>query len=155
MTNPRQHHGPASIRGRTAVSNLPGPDSYFGREAGVIKFARGRISEIVSLDDNTERGQYQLEPQLITSLFDHNYEKRRLLKFADIPRVLIDAVTSVEDKRFFQHQGFDPLRIVKAVYVDLKQGRKEQGASTSEPAARARFVARVKRNVGHVSWRNC
>jgi penicillin-binding protein 1B len=128
------------------IEIFPGPDSYFGREAGVIKFARGRISEIVSLDDNTERGQYQLEPQLITSLFDHNREKRRLVKFADIPRVLIDAVTSAEDKRFFQHQGFDPLRIVKAVYVDLKQGRKEQGASTlSQQLARGLWLDPEKR----------
>jgi penicillin-binding protein 1B len=36
----------------------------------------------------------------------------------------------VEDKRFFEHAGFDPLRIVKAAYVDLREHRKEQGAST-------------------------
>ena len=112
------------------IEIFPGPDSYFDQEAGVIKFANGRISQIVSLRDNTARGQYQLEPQLITNLFDRNREKRRLVKFADIPKVLVDAVTSAEDKRFFQHQGFDPLRIVKAAYVDLKEGRKEQGAST-------------------------
>jgi penicillin-binding protein 1B len=112
------------------IEIYPGPDSYFDEEAGVVKFANGRISQIVSLRDNTARGQYQLEPQLITNLFDRNREKRRLVKFADIPKVLIDAVTSAEDKRFFQHQGFDPLRIIKAVYVDLKEGRKEQGAST-------------------------
>jgi len=134
------------LRPDGGIEIFPGPDSYFGRDAGVIKFARGRISEIVSLDDNTERGQYQLEPQLITSLFDRNREKRRLVKFADIPRVLIDAVTSVEDKRFFQHQGFDPLRIVKAAYVDIKQGRKEQGASTlSQQLARGLWLEPEKR----------
>ena len=128
------------------IEIFPGPDSYFAREAGVIKFARGRIAGIVSLDDNTARDQYQLEPQLITSLFDRNREKRRLVKFADIPRVLIDAVTSAEDKRFFQHQGFDPLRIVKAAYVDLKQGRKEQGASTlSQQLARGLWLEPEKR----------
>ena len=42
----------------------------------------------------------------------------------------MDAVTSAEDKRFFQHAGFDPIRIIKAVYVDVKEGRKDQGAST-------------------------
>jgi penicillin-binding protein 1B len=134
------------IRADGGIEIFPGPDSYFGREAGVIKFAKGRISQIVSLDDNTERGQYEIEPQLITSLFDRNREKRRLVKFADIPRVLIDAVTSVEDKRFFQHQGFDPLRIVKAAYVDLKQGRKEQGASTlSQQLARGLWLEPEKR----------
>jgi penicillin-binding protein 1B len=122
--------GSFQMRPDGGIEIFPGPDSYFDEEAGVVKFANGRISQIVSLRDNTARGQYQLEPQLITNLFDRNREKRRLVKFADIPKVLVDAVTSAEDKRFFQHQGFDPLRIVKAVYVDLKEGRKEQGAST-------------------------
>ena len=63
------------------------------------------------------------------------------MKFGDIPQVLINAVTSAEDKRFFQHQGFDPFRIMKAAYVDLKQGRKEQGASTlSQQLARGLWL---------------
>ena len=122
--------GSFEIRSDGSVEILPGPDSYFDQEAGVIKFSGGRISQIVSLRDNTSRAQYQLEPQLITNLFDRNREKRRLVSFSDIPKVLIDAVTAIEDKRFFQHQGFDLFRIVKAAYVDLKEGRKEQGAST-------------------------
>jgi len=112
------------------IEVFPGPDSYFDQEAGVIKFANGRISQIVSLEDNTSRSQYQLEPQLITNLSGPNREKRRLVKFGDIPKVVVDAVTSAEDKRFFQHAGFDPIRVIKAVYVDVKEGRKEQGAST-------------------------
>ena len=75
-----------------------------------IKFSGGRIAQIVSLADNTARGQFQLEPQLITNLFDRNREKRRLIRFADIPPVLVNAITSAEDKRFFQHAGFDPIR---------------------------------------------
>jgi penicillin-binding protein 1B len=43
---------------------------------------------------------------------------------------LVHAILSAEDKRFFQHSGLDTLRIGKAVYVDLKERRKEQGAST-------------------------
>jgi penicillin-binding protein 1B len=138
--------GSFQIRPDGDIEIFPGPDSYFDEEAGVVKFANGRISKIVSLRDNTARGQYQLEPQLITNLFDRNREKRRLVKFAGIPKVLIDAVTSAEDKRFFQHQGFDPLRIVKAAYVDLKEGRKEQGASTlSQQLARNLWLEPEKR----------
>ena len=125
---------------------FPGPDSYFDQEAGVIKFAGGRISQIVSLQDTTSRSQYQLEPQLITNVSGPNREKRRIVKFNDIPRVLVDAVISAEDKRFFQHNGFDPVRIVKAAYVDLKEGRKEQGASTlSQQLARSFWLDNDKR----------
>lgn len=138
--------GSFQMRPDGSLQIYPGPDSYFDQEAGVIKFSGGRISQIVSLRDNTSRGQYQLEPQLITNLFDRNREKRRLVRFGDIPKVLIDAVTSAEDKRFFQHQGFDPLRIIKAAYVDLREGRKEQGASTlSQQLARGLWLEPQKR----------
>jgi penicillin-binding protein 1B len=109
---------------------FPGTESYFDQEAGVIRFTRGRISQIVSLQDNTARNQYQLEPQLITALSGPSREKRRMVKFHDIPRVLVDALTSAEDQRFFQHNGFDPIGIIRAAYADVREGRKGQGAST-------------------------
>jgi len=42
----------------------------------------------------------------------------------------VQAIISVEDKRFFQHNGVDFGRVFKAAYVDLKDGRKSEGAST-------------------------
>jgi penicillin-binding protein 1B len=129
-----------------AIEVFPGPDSYFDQEAGLIKFSGGRISSIISLQDNTARNEYELEPQLITSISGPNREKRRMVRFADIPKVMVDAVTSAEDKHFFQHAGFDPSRIIKAAYVDLKQGRKEQGASTlSQQLARMLWLDQDKR----------
>jgi penicillin-binding protein 1B len=120
------------------VEIFPGPDSYFEQEAGVIKFIGTKISRIVSLQDNTERTQFQLEPRLVTNLSDRNRQKRRIIRFGEIPPVLVNALTSAEDKRFFQHAGFDPLRIVKAVYVDIREGRKAEGASTlSQQLARS------------------
>jgi penicillin-binding protein 1B len=112
------------------IEIYPGPDSYFDQEEGVIKVARGKVSQIISLRDNTERTQYLLEPQLVTNLFDRNREKRRIVDFDDIPPVLVNAIVSAEDKRFFHHSGFDPLRILKAAYVDIKKGRNAEGAST-------------------------
>jgi penicillin-binding protein 1B len=112
------------------IDIYPGPDSYFKRDEGVIKFAGGKVSRIIALADNTERTEYTLEPELISNLFDKNREKRRLVKYEDIPPVLIHAVVSAEDKRFFQHSGFDPIRIVKSAYVDVKTGQNAQGAST-------------------------
>jgi penicillin-binding protein 1B len=132
--------------GANEISIFPRNDSYFDQEAGVIKFARGRISQIVSLQDNTSRSQYQLEPQLITNLSGTSREKRRMVKFADIPTVLVQAVTSAEDKHFFQHSGFDPVRVLKAAYVDIKKGRRAEGASTlSMQLAKNFFLEQDKR----------
>ena len=113
-----------------AVEIYPGVDSFFLQEDGVIMFSGNKVSKIISLQDNTERTQYRLEPELITNLFDRNREKRRLVRFPEIPKVLINAVISAEDKRFFQHSGFDPIRIIRSAYVDVKEQRNAQGAST-------------------------
>lgn len=43
---------------------------------------------------------------------------------------LIDAILSTEDKNFYKHNGFDYLRILKAMFTNMKEGRIVQGAST-------------------------
>lgn len=48
----------------------------------------------------------------------------------EISNHLINATLAIEDKNFYSHQGFDFLRILKALYVNIKSGKKLQGAST-------------------------
>src|SRR5262249_21461143 len=55
-----------------AIDVFPGVDSYFAQEPAAIRFSKGRISKIVSLGDNTSRPMYELEPELVTNLFDKN-----------------------------------------------------------------------------------
>jgi penicillin-binding protein 1B len=113
-----------------SVEIFPGPESYFKQEPGVVHFAKDHITRIVALGDNTDRPQFSLEPELLTNVYDKNREKQRIVHYSDIPPVLIHAILSVEDKRFFSHAGFDPLRIIRSVMVDVKEGRNAQGGST-------------------------
>jgi len=112
-----------------AIEINPGPEAY-DREGAVIKIANGKVSQIISLRDQNERTIYSLEPELITNLFDQKREKRRLVHFADIPKVMVDAVLSAEDKHFFSHAGFDPMGIARAIYIDIRDRKGSQGAST-------------------------
>jgi penicillin-binding protein 1B len=111
-----------------AIEINPGPDAY-DREGAVVKVAARKVVQIISLRDQTERTQYLLEPELITNLFDQRREKRRIVAFNDIPKVMVDALLSAEDKHFFQHSGFDPIGIIRAAWMDVVRGRR-QGAST-------------------------
>lgn len=43
---------------------------------------------------------------------------------------LINATIAIEDKKFYRHHGFDFLRIIKSLFIDLTSGKKLQGAST-------------------------
>ena len=70
-------------------------------------------------------------------LYDNNnelvYQGSRNNEWAnleDISDYLIDATIAVEDKNFYKHHGFDYLRIIKAMYLNIKSGTIVQGAST-------------------------
>lgn len=124
-----------------AIEIFPGPESYFRQEPEVLKFSHGKVSQIISLRDNSEGTEYYLEPQLITNLFDRKREKRRIVHFGDIPPMMRDAILAAEDKRFFQHAGFDPIGIARATLVDLRERRNAAGASTlTQQLARSFFL---------------
>jgi penicillin-binding protein 1B len=112
-----------------AIEINPGPDAY-DQEGAVVKIERGSVAQIISLRDHTERTLYNLEPELITNLFDQKREKRRLVRYADIPKVMVNAVLSAEDKHFFSHAGFDPMGIARAILIDIRDRKGTQGAST-------------------------
>ncbi|HTB13900.1 MAG TPA: PBP1A family penicillin-binding protein [Bryobacteraceae bacterium] len=123
-----------------AIEINPGPDAY-DSEGATIKVEKTKVTQIISLRDHTERTRFMLEPELMTNLFDRERKKRRLVKFDEIPRVMVNALLSAEDKHFFQHPGFDPAGIVRAAYVDVKQRRGGQGASTlSQQLARTLWL---------------
>jgi penicillin-binding protein 1B len=112
-----------------AVEVNPGADAY-DPEGAVIKFANGKVTQIISLRDHTERTQYLLEPELISNLYDKKREKRRIVAFDDIPQVMVNALLAAEDKHFFQHAGFDPIGIMRAAWRDLMDDKRLEGAST-------------------------
>ena len=57
-------------------------------------------------------------------------EKREKVTYDELPEVLVDAIVATEDSRFFQHNGFDAPRFIKATMGQLTQGSEAGGAST-------------------------
>ena len=74
------------------------------------------------------------------------YEEQRIPVGLDhISPNLIQAVLSVEDQRFYDHHGFDLVRIVKAALTNLRHGRVMQGGSTiTQQLARQSFLTQEK-----------
>jgi penicillin-binding protein 1B len=114
-----------------AVDVHPSASSYFGgKNALHVSFSGNTIRGIRGLDGGSDTENAQIEPELVTNLFDSSREKRRQVAFADIPPVLVHALLSAEDKRFFEHPGFDLVRILGAAWADLRGDARLQGAST-------------------------
>ena len=110
----------------------PSKLSYFaGSNALAVQFNSKTIRSIRPLGGGTELGTADIEPELVTNLFDSAREKRRPVRYDDLPPTLVHAILSAEDKRFFEHGGFDFVRILGAAWADLRHSSNHyQGAST-------------------------
>ena len=65
------------------------------------------------------------------------------IKYSDIPQVAVDAITSIEDKNFFKHKGYDLKAIIRAGLAYIKnKGVITQGGSTiTQQLARNIFLS--------------
>lgn len=81
------------------------------------------ISEKVSQD-------FTLEPQALAALGSADTRASRFLPISKTPKHLINAVLSIEDERFYQHFGIDPIGISRALVTNITKGKLAQGGST-------------------------
>ncbi len=114
------------------IQVVPGPESFHSEEGAVIHFENGKVNAIAETGkDSRALGAYELEPQLVTALFEgQERSKREIIKFDEIPQPLVDAVLAIEDRRFFQHNGVNYFRLMEAAVIDVREGRHGQGGST-------------------------
>jgi penicillin-binding protein 1B len=139
--------GQYTVQGDT-VDIRPSKLSYFGgKNALAVRFRGKSIRSIRPLEGGPETDTAEIEPELITNLFDSAREKRRPVRYEDLPVMLVDAILSAEDKRFFEHGGFDFIRIVGAAWADLRHTSQHyQGASTITMQVARTFFLSTERN---------
>src|SRR6202045_3629681 len=88
---------------------------------------------IVSLQDKGSReslDSLELEPELISGIFEGEWEQRRLVRLSQVPPTMIKGILAAEDHRFYEHHGVDIVRTIKAAYIDFHSGHVRQGGST-------------------------
>ena len=131
---------------QSAVLIKPGPQSYLASDGATITTDGSNITAITAENGVGLQG-YKLEPQLITALSeDKNRTKRRLVTFNEIPQRMVEAVTAIEDRRFFEHGGVNYLRTAKCAYQDFMSHQKECGGSTlTQQLARGFFLSPEKK----------
>lgn len=112
------------------LHNFDYPKKNFKGRPVQIYFAGSQISRITNLDTNENLPLVQLEPELLASVFDENMENRTFVKLSEIPRIVSDAVITIEDERFYSHAGFDPIGIARAILTNILKRRFAQGGST-------------------------
>jgi penicillin-binding protein 1B len=118
------------VAGEKAVSFHPRPQPGAADEPVLVSFEPDRVKDLRGTRTKKKYKTQALEPELVTYLFDESREKRRIVRYDELPEHLIKAVLAIEDRRFFSHPGLDPFRIAGAAIRNFKADSYVQGGST-------------------------
>ena len=105
--------------------------------AALATYRPSIVTRIYADDGKTLIGEFALE-------------KRIPLKYDEIPPVMKNAILAVEDVRFYDHVGIDPIRIAGAGWKNLTSDKKEGGSTLTQQLAKNLFLTReqtLKRKV--------
>src|SRR6201988_3171290 len=123
------------VRGRRLAGRLAFTIGFvgvvlLGAAAGLIFVYTSDLPEIRALED--------YRPNVVTELYSDDgqsigtfaLQRRILLTYGQIPKILKDAVLTTEDQHFEEHWGLDIPRVLEAAWHDVRHHRLAEGAST-------------------------
>jgi len=97
--------------------------------AALATYRPSVVTRIYADDGKTVIGEFALE-------------KRIPLKYEEIPPNVKNAILAVEDARFYDHMGIDPIRILGAAWKNLTSDRVEGGSTLTQQLAKNLFLTR-------------
>ncbi len=134
-----------------ASKSFPDRSRFTPPTARLIRFSGGKIASITESGEAIAPGTlqaYELEPQLVTALFEgQDRTKRELIKFEDIPPVLVNAVLAIEDRRFFQHGGVNYFRLMEAAWSTCAKAATDKADRRSPCSSRAASSSRPEKTI--------
>src|SRR5262245_1550453 len=111
-----------------------------------LDFQKGVLTRIARQNAG-ELDEAWLPAELVTNLFDQTREKRRIVEYQDLPKVLVNALVAAEDQRFFRHWGLDPVRLTGAVYDSIRHSERVRGTSTITQQLARNFFLTLDRSL--------
>src|SRR5882672_11472264 len=154
-------------KSRTASANMISSDPPLGRGilsrfwlpvVLVLGLAAGGLTGIVAAYElNYSQAASEVaalatyRPSVVTRVYaddgqtvigEFALEKRIPLKFEEIPANMKNAILAVEDARFYDHIGIDPIRIVGATWKNLTSDKVEGGSTLTQQLAKNLFLTR-------------
>ena len=96
----------------------------------VIALATPRLPPITAVADYRPKMPLRIMSADGVLIGEFGEERRSLVRLADVPKQLVQAILAAEDESFYRHRGIDFSGIARAVIANLFAGSKTQGAST-------------------------
>jgi penicillin-binding protein 1A len=97
--------------------------------AALATYRPSVVTRVYADDGETVIGEFALE-------------KRIPLKYEEIPSVMKNAILAVEDARFYDHVGIDPIRIIGAAWKNLTSDKVEGGSTLTQQLAKNLFLSK-------------
>ncbi len=97
--------------------------------AALATYRPSVVTRVYADDGETVIGEFALE-------------KRIPLKYHEIPPLVRNAILAVEDARFYDHVGIDPIRIVGAAWKNLTTDKVEGGSTLTQQLAKNLFLSK-------------
>lgn len=122
--------GGGTLLGRLAFSFLVLCSIALGAAVGLLFVYASDLPEIHALEDYRPMVETEIYADDGQSIGTLALQRRILLTYGQIPKVLRDAILTTEDQHFEEHWGVDFPRILEAAWHDVVQHRVAEGAST-------------------------
>ena len=104
------------------------PDGAVPPRRVSVSVSGGRVAAVEV--DGEARSRVRVDPAEIARIFPAHREDRVLLRLDGVPAAFLAILLEVEDRRFHEHLGIDPVGILRAAWANLRAGRTVQGGST-------------------------
>ena len=95
-----------------------------------ISLQNGVITRIENVASGQEMFSLELEPELVTGLYERTWQERKVVKLSDVPPLVVKSILAIEDERFYSHHGIDPISVLRAMWVNIRSAGVVQGGST-------------------------
>jgi len=128
------------IQAALQARGLPAPIAPDGKPVPTYAISR------IEVEGGGTRDRIELDRPLLTTLITTNREKRRRVSLTLIPKLMVQAVLAIEDRRFYDHPGIDPIRIVGAIITNVKgdQPYLEGGSTLTQQLVKNFFLTPEK-----------
>ena len=131
VTVPVQTPGDYQVTDKTLTVYLhPQPEGHVDATKVMLPLDQGRVTDVLSPLDGSSLFPIFLEPELLSGVRGESRQVREWVPLAQIPPSIIEAILTIEDRRFYSHFGIDPIAVGRALWANFIKGGVVQGGST-------------------------
>jgi penicillin-binding protein 1B len=120
------------------------PFRYPGRDFASLRYrvtVAGKKVKTIADSTGQRLPALVLEPERLGSVFSAELEDRTVIRLADAPRSLVDAVLVTEDRDFYRHTGLSVRRLFGALFASLTGGRRQGGSTLTQQLVKNLYLS--------------